>query len=241
MSQPICAIIGAGEGLGKALAKKFANNGFGLALISRSQVGSAAAMHAAATITSNVKFFQADAEKPETIEDALALVATTMGEIQVLIYNCRERFTACAPLDMTYDALIQNFNVEVIGALAAAKSVMPTMIQRSSGSVFFSSATAAYRGSSTHPLYTIGKFGIRALSQSLAKAYSINGVHIVHVRLDCDLDVPYMRASYEKINKKEYLASPEAVAEGYWLTHLQPKGAWSNEIELRPYRETWTY
>ena len=63
----------------------------------------------------------------------------------------------------------------------------------------------------------------------------------MHVRLDCDLDVPYMRASYQDSNKIEYLASTEAVAEGYWLTHLQPKGAWSNEIELRPYQETWTY
>ena len=241
MPQPVCAIIGAGEGLGKALATKFADNGFSLALISRSQDGSAAAMHAATAITPNVKFFQADAEKPETIEAALALVAAVMGEIHVLIYNCRERFTACAPLDITYDALTKNFSVEVIGALAAAKSVLPAMIKRSSGSMFFSSATAAYRGSSTYPLYSIGKFGIRALSQSLAKAYSISGVHIVHVRLDCDLDVPFMRASYERRGKTEYLASTEAVAEGYWLAHLQPKGAWSNEIELRPYGETWTY
>ena len=86
--------------------------------------------------------------------------------------------------------------MEVVGAFAAAKSVLPIMIKRGSGSIFFSSATAAYRGSSTHPLYAIGKFGLRALSQSLTKEYAKNGVHIVHVRLDCDLDVPYMKESY---------------------------------------------
>ena len=115
------------------------------------------------------------------------------------------------------------------------------MIKRSRGSIFFSSATAAYRGSRTHPLYAIGKFGLRALSQSLTKAYAKDGVHIVHVRLDCDLDVPYMREAYGDKYDPATLASPSDVAESYWLTHLQPQSAWSNEIELRPYTEVWTY
>ena len=241
MLQPICAIIGAGEVLGKALAAKFAANGFALALISRSEAKSAAAFQAAAMLTPHVQFFEADARRPETIEDSLASVAAKMGEIELLIYNCREEFTACKPLDMTYEALAEIYQVEVIGAFAAAKSVLPGMIKRSRGSVFFSSATAAYRGSSTHPLYAIGKFGLRALSQSLAKAYARDGVHIVHVRLDCDLDVPYTRASYGVQYDCDNLASPDAIAECYWLTHRQPKAAWSNEIEVRPYRENWTY
>jgi NADP-dependent 3-hydroxy acid dehydrogenase YdfG len=90
-------------------------------------------------------------------------------------------------------------------------------------------------------LYAIGKFGLRALSQSLTKEYAKNGVHIVHVRLDCDLDVPYMKESYGVNYNSENLANPHDVAESYWLTHLQPKSAWSNEIELRPYTENWTY
>ena len=133
------------------------------------------------------------------------------------------------------------YRVEVVGAFAAARSVLPAMMKRMRGSVFFSSATAAYRGSRTLPLYAIGKFGLRALSQSLAKAYARQGVHIVHVRLDCDLDVPVVRAAYGERYDPETLASPDAVAQSYWLAHLQPKSAWSNEIELRPHTEDWTY
>jgi NAD(P)-dependent dehydrogenase (short-subunit alcohol dehydrogenase family) len=164
-----------------------------------------------------------------------------MGEIDVLIYNARGEFTNCEPLEMSYAALDDVFQVEVVGAFAAAKTVLPAMIRRARGSVFFSSATAAYRGSRTHPLYAIGKFALRGLSQSLSKAYAKDGVHIVHVRLDCDLDVPYMRKAYGDRYDPEKLASPDAVAESYWLTHLQPKSAWSNEIELRPHTEVWTY
>lgn len=243
MSKPVCVIVGAGEGLGRALAAKFAHHGFDLALISRTEANSGAAIKAAktATDTGEVRFYAADATNPKSLESILATVVHDMGDIDVLIYNVRGDFTPCAPLEMSYYALEKNYRMEVIGALAAAKSVLPKMIARSQGCVFFSSATAAFRGSSNYPLYAIGKFGLRALSQSLAKAYAEEGVHIVHVRLDCDLDVPVMRELYGDKYDPERLASPEDVAETYWLTYLQPKGAWSNEVEIRPYNETWTY
>ena len=237
MSNRVCAIIGAGEGLGRALAAKFAGEQFAIALISRTETGSAEALKAAP----GARHFAADATKPQTIERALARVADEMGEIDILIYNARGDFTACEPLEMTYEALEEVYRLEVVGAFAAAKSVLPAMMARARGSMFFSSATAAYRGSPTHPLYAIGKFGLRALSQSLTKAYAGRGVHIVHVRLDCDLDVPYMRELYGEKYDPEALANPDGVAESYWLTHLQPRSAWSNEIELRPYTERWTY
>ncbi len=243
MSRQVCAIIGAGEGLGRALSARFAAEGFDIALVSRSEAGSMAAMKAAkaADDAADVRFFAADATKPETIETAISAVTSDMGDIEVLIYNARGDFTACPPLEMTYEALEDVYRVEVVGAFAAAKSVLPAMIERARGSVFFSSATAAFRGSGSYPLYAIGKFGLRALSQSLTKAYARNGVHIVHVRLDCDLDVPVMREIYGDAYDPDKLADPDAVAESYWLTHLQPRSAWSNEIELRPYTETWTY
>ena len=115
------------------------------------------------------------------------------------------------------------------------------MRKRGEGSLLFSSATAALRGSASHPLYAIGKFGLRALSQSLAKAYSKDGVHIVHFRLDCDLDVPLMRELYGDKFDPEKMANTTDVAEAYWLAYQQPKSAWSNEVELRPYTEVWTY
>ena len=242
MPQPVCAIVGAGEGLGRSLASKFAAEGFDVALISRTAKGSSAAAEAAAgaNAEANVKFHAADATQPETIEQALATIVGEMGEVEVLIYNARGSFTARDPLDMTYAELDEIYRLEVVGAFAAAKSVLPAMRERGHGSVLFSSATAALRGSATHPLYAIGKFGLRALSQGLAKAYSKDGVHIVHFRLDCDLDVPLMREHYGDNFNPEKMANTDNVAETYWWAHQQPKSAWSNEIELRPYTEAWT-
>lgn len=242
MPRQVCAIVGAGEGLGRSLAARFAGEGFDIALISRTEGGSrAAAEHAAgANPEARIRYLAADATRPATIEQALSTVAGEMGDVQVLIYNARGSFTRCEPLAMTYAQLDDIYHVEVVGAFAAAKSVIPAMRERGSGSVLFSSATAALRGSGVAPLYAIGKFGLRALSQSLAKAYSKDGVHVVHFRLDCDLDVPLMREIYGDEYNPDALADPDDVAEAYWWAHRQPKSAWSNEIELRPHTEVWT-
>jgi NAD(P)-dependent dehydrogenase (short-subunit alcohol dehydrogenase family) len=243
MKRRTCAIVGAGEGLGRALAAKFASHSFDMALMSRTEEGSAAAADAAAAAdeATDVRFFPADATLPETVETALSQVRNEMGEIEILIYNARGSFNACEPLEMTYEDLLDVYRLEVVGAFAAAKAVLPDMIDRSGGALFFSSATAAFRGSATFPLYAIGKFGLRALSQSLTKAYARHGVHIAHFRLDCDLDVPVMREIYGDGSDRGRLADPGDIAETYWLTYRQPKGAWSNEIEIRPHTETWTY
>lgn len=239
----VCAIIGAGEGLGSALARKFSSEGMDIALVSRSESGSADAVAAAleGRPTAKVQYYSADATNPVSIEEALAQVAEDFGDIDVLIYNVRDAFTVIDPLYMTYAALEDAFKLEVVGAFAAAKAVLPSMRKRNQGSVFFSSSTAAFRGSGKLPIYAIGKFGLRALTQGLTRAYSKDGVHIVHVRLDCDLDVPVMHERYGDNYDPEKLAQPSDVAQSYWHTHLQPRSAWSNEIELRPYSETWTF
>lgn len=240
MARQVCAIVGAGEGLGQSLARRFAREGFDMALLSRSEEGSAAALQAAKDEGSNANFFAADAARPETIEEALSMAGETLGAIDVLIYNVRGTFGGSEPLDLSYADLEGMFQIEVIGAFAAAKAILPSMRTKGRGSVFFSSATAAFRGSANYGLYSIGKFGLRALSQSLTKAYAKDGIHFAHFRLDCDLDVPVMQELYGEKYDPAVLADPDGVAEAYWLTHLQPRSAWSNEVELRPFTETWT-
>ena len=168
----VCAIVGAGEGLGRALAIKFSDEGFDVALLSRSPASCTGIMEEIRSRRrrATVKFFPVDASHPKDMESALLTVSQVMGEIDVLIYNVRGEFARCAPLEMSYELLEDSLRLEVVGAFAAAKAVIPSMIQRGRGSVFFSSATAAFRGSSTYPHYAIGKFGMRGLSQSLAKA-----------------------------------------------------------------------
>jgi NAD(P)-dependent dehydrogenase (short-subunit alcohol dehydrogenase family) len=242
MDQRVSAIVGAGDGLGQALAGAFANAGYGVALLSRTEEGSRAALDAAQRANSarQARFFAADATRPEELESALRRVAHEMGRVDVLVYNPRGGLAHKPPLAIEYAELREIFDLEVVGALAAAKAVVPGMIEAGRGTVLFSSATAAFRGSATNPLYSVGKFGLRSLAQSLAKAYGKAGVHIAHVRLDCTLDVPIVRKMIGARLDPKKLASTEDVARTYvWLTE-QPRSAWTNEIELRPFTEEWT-
>jgi NAD(P)-dependent dehydrogenase (short-subunit alcohol dehydrogenase family) len=243
MGSSVCIIVGSGEGLGRALATTFARHGHDIALVSRSEQGSRAALDAAraARPDARVAFFAADASEPAQLEQACQRIQAELGQADVLIYNARGGLDLRAPLDMTYAELEEVFKLEVLGAFAAAKGVMPGMITRGRGSVLFSSATAAFRGSATNPLYAIGKFGLRALAQSLAKAYAKAGIHVAHVRLDCTMDVPVVRKAFGDSLNKETLANPDDVAASYLWLHQQPRSAWSNEVELRPYTENWSY
>lgn len=243
MGNSVCAIVGAGDGLGQSLAAKFAREGFDVALLSRSKAGSQAALDAASVASSSVavNYYSADAMSPETVSAAFSRVSEEMGAPEVMIYNVRGDMNAKAPLEVSFQELRDIHEIEVVGAYAAAKSVMPAMIDRGHGSVIFSSATAALRGSGTNPLYALGKFGLRALAQNLAKAYAKDGVHVAHVRLDCALDVPAVRKYYGDQFDESNTSNTDDVAETYYWIHQQPKSAWSNEVEVRPYTENWTF
>ncbi|MCH2410248.1 SDR family NAD(P)-dependent oxidoreductase [Myxococcota bacterium] len=242
MDRPLCLIIGAGEGLGCSLAKKFSLMGFALGLVSRSESGSRAALKVSRDVAGekNAEYFKADASDPPSIESACLEAEERFGNPGVLLYNVSGYYARKSPLELDYSELELNYREEVLGALAAAKAIIPGMILRQAGTVIYSSATAAFRGSSTNPLYSLGKFGLRSLSQSLAKAYSKKGVHVAHVRLDCVLDTPSIKKSYPDFDR-EKMSSTDDVAETYWWIHQQPRTAWSNEVELRPFTEEWTF
>jgi NAD(P)-dependent dehydrogenase (short-subunit alcohol dehydrogenase family) len=238
----VCAIVGAGEGLGASLARVFASQGCDIGLISRTPAGTATA-HAAATEANTgvrVERVQADASDPESLKAGLARVAVALGPVDILIYNVRGAIAFRRPLDVSCDELRDILEIEVIGALAATQAVLPSMIERGRGTILYSSATAALRGSATGLLYSTAKFGLRGLSQSVAKAYAPQGVHVAHVRLDCALDVPIVREMMGKDYRPELTANTDDVARTYWWVHQQPRSAWSNEVELRPFTENWT-
>ena len=240
---PTCAILGAGAGLGTALARKFAAEGFNLALLSRTSESAQPAIHAAtqASADCHAVHFRTDANDPGDVEQAVTRVIEHFGVPEVLIYNVRADFTGTPLLELDYSEIESNYRIEVVSAFAAAKAALPGMLTRGHGCLFFSSATAAFRGSASHPLYAMGKFGLRALAQNLAKSQAGNGIHVAHFRLDCDLDMPLMRDYYGPDADSRGLADPKAIADSYWWVYKQPRAAWSNEIELRPHTENWTY
>jgi NAD(P)-dependent dehydrogenase (short-subunit alcohol dehydrogenase family) len=107
------------------------------------------------------------------------------------------------------------------------------MLERHRGTILFTGATAALRGSAGFAALAIGKFGLRALAQSMAREFAPLGIHVGHVVIDGQVDTPRLRAAYPERDSATFL-NPRAIAESYWTLYAQDSTAWSHEVDLRP-------
>jgi NAD(P)-dependent dehydrogenase (short-subunit alcohol dehydrogenase family) len=119
------------------------------------------------------------------------------------------------------------------GAFYGAQSVLPAMLQRGRGTIILTGATASLRGSARFSALAVGKFGLRALAQSMAREFGPQGVHVAHAIIDGQINTPRVREM--SADREEHtMLSPNAIAEAYWQLHVQDSTAWTLELDLRP-------
>jgi NAD(P)-dependent dehydrogenase (short-subunit alcohol dehydrogenase family) len=228
----VTAVLGVGPGLGASIARRFARGGYAVALIARQveplqdvkklitdQGGKAAAI-------------PADASDPASVAAAFAEVRERLGDPEVLVYNA-STFKQGTLHDVTPEDLEASWRVGCLGAYTAAREVVPAMLMRGRGTLLFTGATAALRGSAGFAAFSVSKFGLRALGQSLARELHPKGIHVAHVILDGIIDSPRVRAAFPNRPTHTFL-DPDSIAESYWQLHRQPPNSWTQELELRP-------
>ena len=116
------------------------------------------------------------------------------------------------------------------------------MLPRGRGSIFFTGATASMRGGKGYAAFASAKFGLRAVAQSMARELGPQGIHVAHLVIDAGVDTAWVR---ERIAARggsagdRTLMDPASVGEAYWQLHLQPRDAWTHELDVRPFNETW--
>jgi NAD(P)-dependent dehydrogenase (short-subunit alcohol dehydrogenase family) len=123
--------------------------------------------------------------------------------------------------------------VQDAGAFYAAQQVLPAMVEAGRGSVLLTGATASMRGSARFSALAVGKFGLRALAQSMAREFGPQGVHVSHVIIDGQINTPRIQETSPD-REDHTMLSPEAIAETYWQLHSQDRTAWTLELDLRP-------
>lgn len=123
--------------------------------------------------------------------------------------------------------------VKDVGAFYAAQQVLPAMLKAGRGTILLTGASAALRGKANFSALAVGKFGLRALAQSMAREFGPRGVHVAHVIIDGQINTPRMREMMPD-REEHTLLSPDAIAETYWQLHFQEQTAWTLELDLRP-------
>lgn len=228
-------IAGVGPGTGGALARAFAKEGYAVGLLSRRVESSEPVAKEINGAGGRAVVVPADVTNRQNVISAVAQIRKELAPITALAHNA-SGYGRGAILELDPEQVRQSFEANVMGALHLAQTVIPDMLKAGHGFISLTGATAALRGRAGYAPLAIGKSGLRMLGQSLAREFHPKGIHVVHVIVDGQIDNPRLRAR-EPSRSAETVIPPGAIADAVIACLRQPRTAWSQEIDLRPFVE----
>ena len=229
----VCVVVGVGPGNGAALARRFAAEGWAVALLARG----GATSDALAARLPDARAFACDVTDPDAIERVFDAIAREMGPVRALLYNA-DVATWGNVEQVDPAALEQSFCVGTLGLLRCAQKVIPGMKALGGGSIIVIGATASRRGVARTAGFAPAKSGQRALCESMARHLWPRRIHVALVILDGVVDLPKTRALMAD-KPDEFFLSPDAVAATAFHLATQDPSGWSFEVEARPFGEPW--
>ena len=231
----IAVIAGVGPGLGAAIARKFANEGCNLALLSRSSpyiINLSNRLEETGAVVLPIPTNITDASQ---VAASFTQIREELGSPDILVNHAGN--AAWGNLsELTPDAFENAWRVCTLGAFLCVKQVVLGMTEKGSGTILFSGATSAVRGRAGAIAFSSAKFAMRGLASSLAREVGPNGIHVAHVIIDGVIDTPSLRERYE-LQQDDPLLVPDAIADTYWALVQQERSAWSFEVDVRPHNE----
>ena len=236
MNVKVAAVLGVGPGLGAMVARRFAREGFAVGLMARREESLAAAREEVEALGETALAVTADATDAASVASSFDRVREELGEPEVFVYNAGA-FQMGGILELSPEQFDDCFRANCSGAFYGAQQVLPAMVERERGTIILTGATAALRGSARFAALATGKFGLRALAQSMAREFGPQGIHVAHVVIDGQINTPRLREAQPDREESTSLC-PESIAETYWQLHAQDPTAWTLELDLRPAPES---
>ena len=231
----VAVIAGVGPGLGAAIARKFANEGCNLALLSRSSAYILNLSNRLEETGVSVIPIPTDITDAAQVAASFSHIRAELGTPDILVNHAGN--AAWGNLsELTPEAFENSWRVCTLGAFLCVKQVMPGMLEKGSGTILFSGATSAVRGRAGAIAFSSAKFAMRGLASSLAREVGPQGIHVAHVIIDGVINTPNLRERYQ-LEPDEPLLEPDAIADTYWALVQQERSAWSFEVDVRPHNE----
>jgi short-subunit dehydrogenase len=235
----VCLVVGAGDATGGAIARRFAREGYTACVTRRNAdrlVSLVAQIEAAG---GTVHAFGSDARKEEEVTALVEKIESTIGAIEVLVFNVG----ANAPASILEETARKYFKIWEMACFAGflnGREVARRMVARQRGTILFTGATASMRGSANFAAFAGAKHALRALAQSMARELGPKGIHVAHTIIDGAIDTAFIRDLFPEryaLKAQDGILNPDHIAEAYWMLHTQPRDAWTHELDLRPYME----
>lgn len=242
MSKPVCLIVGAGDYIGAAIAKRFAKGGFIVCLARRDASKSQALIEEIQASGGTAYSYSMDAREEDQVIERYAAIEKDIGPLEIVISNAGGNVNFPI-LETTERVFYKVWRMACFTGFLAGREAARHMAPRGRGSIFFTGATASLRGASGYAAFASAKFGLRALAQSMARELGPEGLHIAHLVIDSGVDTAFVRDRIKArgINPEELpidtLMNPDSVGEAYWNLHHQTPDAWTHEMDIRPFAE----
>ena len=242
MTKKVALVIGAGTSLGSAVARCFAKEGLTAVVARRSGEELATLKKEIEDFGGICHPFSLDARKEEDVTNLINKIENEIGEIEVAVYNigANIKFGITETTSQKYHKV---WEMAAFGAFLMGREVAKKMIPRKKGTIIFTGATASIRGGDGFAAFAGAKHAKRALAQSMARELGPKGIHVAHVIIDGAIDTPWIQKlfpDYVKEKKKiDGLMNPDDIAKNYIMLHKQPRNAWTQELDLRPWVEKW--
>ena len=239
------AVIGAGDYIGAAIAKKFAAEGFTVFAGRRNGEKLEPLKAEVEAAGGRIVTRSLDAREEDQVAAFLS-DADAAAPLEVCIFNIGANVNF--PLVETTSRVFRKvWEMACYSGFLSAREAARHMLPRGKGCIFFTGATAGLRGGVGYAAFASAKFGLRALAQSAARELGPQNIHVAHLVIDSGVDTAWVRERIRTNQGEEALANlepgvlmrPQAVAEAYWQLYQQPADAWTFEQEIRPFGEKW--
>jgi NAD(P)-dependent dehydrogenase (short-subunit alcohol dehydrogenase family) len=239
------AVIGAGDYIGAAIARKFAGEGFSVFAGRRHGEKLAPLVAEIEAGGGRITGRSLDARKEEEIA-AFLREADAAAPLEICIFNIGANVNF--PLLETTERVFRKvWELACYAGFLTAREAARLMLPRARGSIFFTGATASLRGGIGYAAFASAKFGLRAVAESTARELGPKGIHVAHLIIDAGVDTEWVRNRIKEREGDTALANldpgrlmrPAAIAEAYWQIYQEPRDAWSFEREIRPFAEKW--
>ena len=247
--KPVCLVLGAGAGIGGTVAAKFASEGYHACLCRRSdQAGLDQMVRQIEEHGGSASGYLINAVEENTLEDLIISIEKDHGPIDVLVYN----LGAQAGMKLLHETSMKEFEwawrIADLGLFRVAKTLMPLMEQRGSGTLLVTSATAAMRGNKNQHSHATAMGGRRMLCQTLNAEFASKGIHVAHIVVDGMVDAPdtlgkmlgeevFQQLRESRGMEHDGLILPEKIADTYFHLAQQHRSAWTHEIDLRAFSD----
>ena len=239
------AVIGAGDYIGAAIAKRFAAEGYTVFAGRRTADKLSALKSEIEAAGGTCEARGLDARKEDEVTNFLA-EANAHAPLEVCIFNVGAN--VYFPLLETTERVFRKvWEMACYSGFLAGREAARHMLAHGQGSIFFTGATASVRGGVGYSAFASAKFGLRAVAQSMARELGPQNIHVAHLVIDSGVDTAFVRERIRAAQGDEAvenlppdrLMNPSSIAETYWQLHTQPRDAWTHELDIRPYGEKW--